>query len=1060
MKAPSFRRASITTVSIGALAIALLGVSSPAAAQTDQSTTDRAPPAPPSTATPSTPTAQPGQTGSAQAQPVPTTATPDQSGDSDSSNEVVVTGFRASAEDAVNIKRGNIEFTDSISSEGLDRFPDLNVGEALTRIPGIQLNREAGSRDATVNLRGLPGSFAIITLNGLAFGDPVLEGSTPLGAFNSDIFSRFTVIKSPGAADQAGGLSGIIDLRINTALNRKAGGSIKLTQEYNELGKRFAPAGTASYNARIGDRLGVFAVGAYKKESFRRDSININNYSTLTLQTTPNLAALLGDYYAAPPAAGTTLPAGQTAIVGGTGAKSNLGVLYPSNLRQSVKDNRGRLITGAAGAEYQFSDSLKGSVLGFYSKRNLDNATTDIYTINLTTNTGANATRITPDVSTLFTTPDGRNYIEGLTYLNGGVSGSNRLEKSTQETYGINPRIDFKSGDWRLATNGIYSRAFNIFDQILIDNARNPIAVNALAPSGNGVSGSVFSGSGDVRRLAYTVNPLLPLRVPTALPGRPLREPTAFAAQQVVRGPGATPTAAESPEQLQVAGLYSGSRNIVKSIQQDVERSFPDFFLSGVQVGARYEDNKYVSTGFAVSAIGLNLAGISPALIRPSEYSSSFFGNQLPGVLTNQWQTTNLDLAIPALRPVGLPAPSPTTPAGLILTPNGFVNNSLNNTYLQFNFTNTNKITSLYGLAKLDFDVFGLRVRGNAGLRYERTENELIVLDRAAEARPNVLPRQVTRTFNRDYSYALPSGILAVDLTDRLVLRVGEYKTYVRPQRRELSPVTLAGATVGTASTVVNVLIGNTSLKPYTAWSTDVALEWYNTRGSLFAVNYFRKKIDDFITPINDTRISCPADGRFNGVDYGLGTLTFNPSNNECRSSLLDASNNAIFVTATGSINNATPVTIQGLEVNIQQNLSFLPGFLKNFGGQANYSRTTVSGRTSGGAKVVLNGVSRNNYNLIGFYETKPFGVRVVYNFRDDYLLASTGTFSGAARSARSRGQLDLSASIRTNDGFSFGIDAFNLTNSLREEYEQIDRVLRRSDYDGRTFQLTVRKSF
>ena len=95
---------------------------------------------------------------------------------------VVVTGFRKSYADAVKTKRDTLEISDSISSDGLGRFPDLNVGEAIQRIPGIQINREADSRNATINLRGLPGTFARTTLNGVAFADPILNGSTPLGA--------------------------------------------------------------------------------------------------------------------------------------------------------------------------------------------------------------------------------------------------------------------------------------------------------------------------------------------------------------------------------------------------------------------------------------------------------------------------------------------------------------------------------------------------------------------------------------------------------------------------------------------------------------------------------------------------------------------------------------------------------------------------------------------------------------------------------------------------------------------------------------------------------------
>lgn len=134
---------------------------------------------------------------------------------------VVVTGFRQAYANAIATKRETLEISDGISSDGLGRFPDLNVGEAIQRIPGVQINREAGSRNATISLRGLPGSFARTTLNGGAFADPILNGSTPLGAFNSDIFTAINVIKTPSASNLAGGLSGNVDLRINPALSRK-----------------------------------------------------------------------------------------------------------------------------------------------------------------------------------------------------------------------------------------------------------------------------------------------------------------------------------------------------------------------------------------------------------------------------------------------------------------------------------------------------------------------------------------------------------------------------------------------------------------------------------------------------------------------------------------------------------------------------------------------------------------------------------------------------------------------------------------------------------------------
>ena len=150
-------------------------------------------------------------------------AAPQAASSSDTLDAVIVTGFKQSYANAVRSKKNAIEITDGISSDGLGRFPDLNVGEALQRIPGVQINREAEGRDATINLRGMPGEYARNTLNGQSFAGPALlrdnQGS-PLGAFNSDIFSAFVIAKSPMANTTSGGLSGNVDLQIAPALSR------------------------------------------------------------------------------------------------------------------------------------------------------------------------------------------------------------------------------------------------------------------------------------------------------------------------------------------------------------------------------------------------------------------------------------------------------------------------------------------------------------------------------------------------------------------------------------------------------------------------------------------------------------------------------------------------------------------------------------------------------------------------------------------------------------------------------------------------------------------------
>jgi outer membrane receptor protein involved in Fe transport len=104
--------------------------------------------------------------------------------------------------------------------------------------------------------------------------------------------------------------------------------------------------------------------------------------------------------------------------------------------------------------------------------------------------------------------------------------------------------------------------------------------------------------------------------------------------------------------------------------------------------------------------------------------------------------------------------------------------------------------------------------------------------------------------------------------------------------------------------------------------------------------------------------------------------------------------------------------------------------------------------------------VSKRAGNFITYYETDKYGLRLVYNYRDDYDLAAGGTFSGAARSVKARGQIDLSASYNVTSQLSVAFDAFNLTEELRVEYQSVEIIPRRADFDGRTFQLSLRADF
>ena len=67
--------------------------------------------------------------------------------------EVIVSGIRASMRDSLSVKRESMQVVDAISAEDIGDFPDKNIGEALQRVPGVQISRQDGEGRG-VSVRG------------------------------------------------------------------------------------------------------------------------------------------------------------------------------------------------------------------------------------------------------------------------------------------------------------------------------------------------------------------------------------------------------------------------------------------------------------------------------------------------------------------------------------------------------------------------------------------------------------------------------------------------------------------------------------------------------------------------------------------------------------------------------------------------------------------------------------------------------------------------------------------------------------------------------------------
>src|SRR5690606_36296550 len=71
---------------------------------------------------------------------------------------VTVTGYRASVEKALDIKRGEAGMVDAIVAEDIGKFPDSNLAASLQRIPGVVITRDGGE-GRQITVRGLGPDF-------------------------------------------------------------------------------------------------------------------------------------------------------------------------------------------------------------------------------------------------------------------------------------------------------------------------------------------------------------------------------------------------------------------------------------------------------------------------------------------------------------------------------------------------------------------------------------------------------------------------------------------------------------------------------------------------------------------------------------------------------------------------------------------------------------------------------------------------------------------------------------------------------------------------------------
>jgi TonB-dependent receptor len=211
----------------------------------------------------------------------------------------------------------------------------------------------------------------------------------------------------------------------------------------------------------------------------------------------------------------------------------------------------------------------------------------------------------------------------------------------------------------------------------------------------------------------------------------------------------------------------------------------------------------------------------------------------------------------------------------------------------------------------------------------------------------------IERAFHasRSYDGYYPSIHLTYNLSDNLLARLSYAKTIGRPDYSNIIP----GATINEnadPSLPGTIAANNPGLEPWTADNFDLSLEYYFKRGGIVSVGAFTKTLAKFWASTTTTLTADQADL------YGL-----------------DASYAGWQVT---TLQNAGEAKIEGLEVNFQRSLDFLPSVGRYFSVSTNATTLQLSGPNGKD----LNGFISKTANFSLSWNKAPVSAQVTWNYR------------------------------------------------------------------------------
>ncbi|WP_121117462.1 TonB-dependent receptor [Croceibacterium ferulae] len=937
-------------------------------------------------------------------------------------NEILVTGFRASLESALELKRNETAAIDSIVAEDIGKFPDSNLAESMQRIPGVALARGDGGEGRNISVRGLGAQFTRVRINGME-GTSQTGGSDIFGAgntgrsfdfntFPTEIFSRLTVRKTPSADVEEGSLGATVDLSAPKPFDNAKDFVFSATARgvYNEVADQVDPRASLLVSQKFGD-FGVLFSAAYQRRNLREVGYaavdllpaNVNGGFCSPIGFTPQNPANNPAKGVTPTACSTDNP--RTGIIDAYQTILDL-------RRADAPDTPGSGAFFPRIPRYVNSEQDQQRIAGTLTLQWQPSADTDV-SLDL--------------LLSEFDVERRDNYIAGLSFArsisnNGQPMVSVRdveFDENGSLVYGLFDGVDVRS-------EGLVDKFTTTFQQANL-NIRQRLGDTLELTGLFGISESRLDGPSRLQTFIDVIdtdNFSIDFRDDSVIPtigfGFDVSNPANF-----TYAPGRSDGTVLGGFSLQGRPL----RNTIDNKTAELNLNWEASDAVSFKVGGQYRESefrgRFYSPYTADIAVRPLPAGVSVAdITRQIEGVGELWGYGAP----DSWAAVDPDrfsevFGVEDVRLCGVECGAGDTRI-------------------------RERIVSGYAMATFDAtDLVGIGLRGDIGVRYVHTDQRssgYIAIGAPAGTSPTNVFGQLS-VAERSYDDWLPSANLVFEPADGLLFRLSAAKVMSRPELQQLAPT----SGVNPITRVGNV--NNPFLEPIRANTFDAAVEWYWAPGALLSAAFFYKDIGSFIQTIN-SQIPFSELGLPNALLDGSGTAP-----------------TELFNVSRPTNTDGGP--LKGLEVNAQVPFSaFATGFLESVGVLANYTHVTSeieyclasqAGACINSTTNDLVGLSRNTASGTLYYDDGKFSIRSTANWRDRFVRGIPASQGSDLQGNSPTLFVDASASYAINDHVGLILEAQNLTDEQNRLY--IDSVREDTLFQlrfGRTFTAGVNVQF